>query len=229
LEAEELARYKEILRRVEEREPRATESEVNRLLTGLAEDPKLIKKEDILFFRTGVKGGEQLALLKDTHAPTGRVKENINGLKLEQERPCPWCKRLTGKVVCPGCGRPVVDAEYLTKKKLDDLPFGVIRLGIDGTILAFNRAEEEMARVSHKKIIGKNFFTEVVTCTDVKKFRSRYSKFLAGRAKSEDFEITYPFSFGAVHVTLIFFRESRHVGYVVTSKQTTVSKTGTSD
>lgn len=58
---------------------------------------------------------------------------------------------------------------------LDALPFGVILLNELGTIVFYNRSEEEKARLSRDEVVGKNFFTEVAPCAQVQNF---YGQFL---------------------------------------------------
>lgn len=117
-----------------------------------------------------------------------------------------------------GTGVQSYTAESLSQADLDELPFGIIKLRADGTILAFNKAEQELSRISHKRIVGRNFFTDIAPCTDVKAFRGRFKKFLAGDKETEDFEFTYNFRNGGTHVFIIFLRESSGVGYVLSIK-----------
>jgi photoactive yellow protein len=103
----------------------------------------------------------------------------------------------------------------LSKAELDQLPFGVIKLGVDGTIFAFNKAERELSHIAHKKMVGKNFFTEIAPCSRVKAFQTRFQQFLKTGKESENFEFTYNFKQGTERVFIFFYRESESIGYVL--------------
>jgi photoactive yellow protein len=45
----------------------------------------------------------------------------------------------------------------MTRDQLDALPFGVIELAADGTILSYNAGEAELSGRKPEKVIGKNF------------------------------------------------------------------------
>jgi photoactive yellow protein len=57
---------------------------------------------------------------------------------------------------------------------LDALPFGVVQLALDGTILQFNHYEENLSDRRAPHVVGRNFFTEVAPCTNVKEFAGRF-------------------------------------------------------
>lgn len=69
-----------------------------------------------------------------------------------------------------------VSIEALNPAQLDSLPFGAIQLDHTGTILQYNDYESRLAGIDKAKAIGKNFFTEVAPCTDVKEFRGRFTE-----------------------------------------------------
>lgn len=49
----------------------------------------------------------------------------------------------------------------LNDQELDALPFGAILLSPDGTVLRFNRTEQELTGRRPENVVGRNFFTEV--------------------------------------------------------------------
>jgi|JI9StandDraft_2_1071091.scaffolds.fasta_scaffold296315_2 photoactive yellow protein len=57
---------------------------------------------------------------------------------------------------------------------VDGLPFGAIQLSADGVILGYNRYESALSGRSQKSALGKNFFTQVAPCTNVKEFAGRF-------------------------------------------------------
>ena len=64
----------------------------------------------------------------------------------------------------------------LPEEKLNELPFGAIRLDKDGKILSFNKYEADLTGRDPNRVIGRNFFTEVAPCTNVKSFAGRYKE-----------------------------------------------------
>lgn len=131
---------------------------------------------------------------------------------------CIWCQRPTEGAFCDECRAKIMGAPLLTREQLDELPFGVIELDREGTILAVNRPELEMARLSHHRLAGRNFFAEVAFCADVQDFHGRFDDFMEGRAPSESFDFTYDFPHGKVDVRLTFIRLSEDLALVVSQR-----------
>jgi photoactive yellow protein len=57
------------------------------------------------------------------------------------------------------------------------LPFGLVKLDLEGNILEYNMAEGELTGVEPAWALGKNFFDEVALCTKTQAF---YGKFVEG-------------------------------------------------
>lgn len=53
-----------------------------------------------------------------------------------------------------------------TVVELDSLPYGVIAMGLDGTVEAYNLAESKLAGLTPERVLGKNFFSNVAPCTN---------------------------------------------------------------
>jgi photoactive yellow protein len=51
-------------------------------------------------------------------------------------------------------------------ESLDGLPFGVVRMAQDGTVVAYNTAEADVAGLTPARVIGRHFFTSVAPCTN---------------------------------------------------------------
>jgi photoactive yellow protein len=60
------------------------------------------------------------------------------------------------------------------------LPFGLVKLDLQGTILEYNMAEGDLTGVDPKWAIGKNFFDDVALCTKTQAF---YGRFVEGVKK----------------------------------------------
>jgi photoactive yellow protein len=49
---------------------------------------------------------------------------------------------------------------------LDEAPFGIIGMTVDGVVTTYNVAESRLAGLSPAKVIGRHFFSEVAPCTN---------------------------------------------------------------
>lgn len=83
--------------------------------------------------------------------------------------------------------------ETLSPSELDALPFGIIRLDAQGTVLHYNTYEEQLAQLSKDEVVGRNFFREVAPCTDVKEFHGRFLEGVAARQLDVKFRYHFPF------------------------------------
>ncbi len=100
-------------------------------------------------------------------------------------------------------------AHRLTGGDLDALPFGVIVVDRQGTILEYNAYERALANMGARQMIGLNFFHDVAPCTAIAEFEGRFSRFLDSAETSiEPFEFVFPFPRGAQRVNVIFVRSS---------------------
>jgi photoactive yellow protein len=142
-----------------------------------------------------------------------------------EERRCLWCDgaltdagAASGETLCADCNHSPAGVPELTSEQLDYLPFGIVELNRAGTVIAFNRAEESLSRRSRIEVIGRNFFTEVAPCADVRSFRGRFEDFLDGAALAERFDYTYHFADADVDVRLVFLRVNREVALVLSRR-----------
>jgi photoactive yellow protein len=100
--------------------------------------------------------------------------------------------------------------DRMTEEELDGLPFGAIRLDTDGTILSYNMTESKLTGRDPKRVIGRNFFTDVAPCTNVQEFAGRFRE---GVAKG-DLHAIFPYRFDFqmaprdVSVTLFFSKQT---------------------
>jgi photoactive yellow protein len=98
----------------------------------------------------------------------------------------------------------------LSEDAIDDLPFGLIAVGADGTIERYNAYESRLARLSKDRVIGRNFFRDVAPCTAVKDFQGRFDRFAAEPGDgAESFDFTFEFAFGRQFVTITFLRSAK--------------------
>jgi photoactive yellow protein len=83
--------------------------------------------------------------------------------------------------------------ESQSEQELDGLPFGAIQLDAKGKILKYTDYESKLAGIAKVQAIGKQFFTEVAPCTNVKGFHGRFLS--AGAKKVLHAKFRHHFSF----------------------------------
>ncbi|WP_277968798.1 hypothetical protein [Sphingomonas echinoides] len=79
--------------------------------------------------------------------------------------------------------------EALPPSVVDDLPFGAIRLGVDGTVAYYSAAERRLSGSGLHDRIGLDFFGRVAPCMDNPDFRGRVER--ASAAGTLDLEFTH--------------------------------------
>jgi photoactive yellow protein len=100
--------------------------------------------------------------------------------------------------------------DRMSAAELDALPFGAIRLDREGTILSYNRTESKLTGRDPKRVVGRNFFTDVAPCTNVQAFAGRFREGVAGG----DMHVIFPYRFDFqmaprdVTVTLFYSRQT---------------------
>lgn len=62
--------------------------------------------------------------------------------------------------------------ESLPQEAVDSLPFGTIRVGIDGAVQHFSQAEQRLSGYS-RKAVGLDFYSSVAPCMNNADFRGR--------------------------------------------------------
>jgi photoactive yellow protein len=76
---------------------------------------------------------------------------------------------------------------------LDLLPYGIIVVDEDGVILYYNAREEEIANRRREEVLGKNFFSEVAPCAQVREFYGRFKETMERAGLVADFHFHFPF------------------------------------
>lgn len=93
----------------------------------------------------------------------------------------------------------------MDEQQLDALPFGAIRLDANGTVLSYNHAESQLTGRDPKRVIGKNFFTEVAPCTNVQVFAGRFREGMAKKQLHAIFPYRFDFKMAPRDVTVTLF------------------------
>lgn len=128
---------------------------------------------------------------------------------------CAWCGGITATGdlslpdthgICASCAvqngfMEVYSLPDANHALLDKLPFGIIRLGAEDSIIAYNQWESDFAKRPQSTVIGKCFFTEVAPCTNVQSFHGVVSQLQeAGISDACEFDFVFEFDHGYVMV-----------------------------
>ncbi len=108
----------------------------------------------------------------------------------------------------PGRGLfPTQSLYEMTAGEYDALPFGLLELDRDGTVVKYNAAEEVLSGCRRDDVLGRKFFTEVAPCTRVQEFEGVLQEMLArGEDARHAFDFVFKFAGGDrfVHVVLCY-------------------------
>jgi photoactive yellow protein len=104
----------------------------------------------------------------------------------------------------------------VSEQELDALPYGVVQLDAHGVILRYNAFEAGLSGLSKKKVLGKNFFTQVAPCTDLKEFHGRFREGVAAGELHCTFRYHFAFRKNPRDVTVtLFFNPVDKTGWVL--------------
>ena len=87
----------------------------------------------------------------------------------------------------------IQDVPEIDFATLDLLPYGIIVVDEEGRILYYNAREEEIANRRRENVLGKNFFSEIAPCTQVREFYGRFSETMQRAGLVADFHFHFPF------------------------------------
>jgi len=113
---------------------------------------------------------------------------------------------------------PVENLESLTSEQLNRLPFGAVRIKVDGEIISYNETESSISSKKADEVIGKNFFHDVAPCTKVAEFQGKYLMMRRHAANArEQLKFIFKFEGGAmlVNVVLLYDAISDHGSILV--------------
>lgn len=144
---------------------------------------------------------------------------------------CAWCGKqlaqaattaLDSHGICAACAGvtgvfPTEELLSMTPDEFERLPVGVMEIDEVGTLRSYNRAEECLSGFDRSRFLGKNFFTGVAPCTQVREFKGRYEEMVArGITREEEFAFVFRFARGERLVTIqLIYDADRHRGLIV--------------
>ena len=102
------------------------------------------------------------------------------------------------------------------EKELDSLPYGVIQLDPQGTVLRYNAFEANLSGLTRQKVVGKNFFKQIAPCTDIKDFYGRFLEGMAARKLQCTFRFHFAFERNPGDVTIsLFYNDTNKTTWVL--------------
>jgi photoactive yellow protein len=135
---------------------------------------------------------------------------------------CSWCGKITGQSavadshgLCSDCLHRLSGIPHLSENEIDALPFGAILLNREGIIFSYNAAEQQFSRRSAETVLGRNFFTDIAPCTQVKDFQGRFKELFEKHHAIENFEFLFNFAHGNFKVVIIFVKQNPDHIYVL--------------
>lgn len=81
---------------------------------------------------------------------------------------------------------------------LDYLPIGAILLDDDGTILRFNRYEEQLSGLDREEAVGESFFSDIAPCTKDIELGPKFREGIEDNNLDLDVEFSFPYPYNRV-------------------------------
>ena len=153
------------------------------------------------------------------------------------ERRCAWCDKVlsptkpvpqVGAVshgICLDCtvrefGVSFQRLEGLDRAELDALPYGVIALDFEGTILDCDRTEtDDISQSAGESVVGRSFFKEVAPSTAVQQFKGAFEELVLIGNGERSFNFVFGFSGRKVFVKVTLHAvPAKKVVYVLIQK-----------
>lgn len=103
--------------------------------------------------------------------------------------------------------------------EIDTLGVGAIKLDKSGKILAYNAYESKLTGVKPENAVGRNFFTEVAPCTNVREFAGAFREGVAKGELSKTFRYTFDYNMTPTKVTVtLHFDKKADTAWVLVRK-----------
>lgn len=117
-------------------------------------------------------------------------------------------EQLTNVTPAPGRAIPRRDMDLgyinrVSEEELDQLPYGLVILDVDGDVLFYNETEARYAGFRRETVVGRNFFRDIAPCTRVKEFQGVFQDFVTGRmGRVHFFDFVFHFAHGSQSVLI---------------------------
>jgi photoactive yellow protein len=134
---------------------------------------------------------------------------------------CAWCQKElkpgdpakpVSHGICLPCmgfviAVPIEDLTSIPAEYFNHLPYGVIQLKGEGTVIGYNETEAALSKLDPARVVGKNFFRDIAPCTAVKEFAGELARMRAfGANGRSELRFLFKFRHGSmlVHVVMIY-------------------------
>ena len=107
---------------------------------------------------------------------------------------------------------------HVNEDRLDDAPFGVIKVDDEGEVLFFNQYESDLSGMDPDDVLGRNFFTQVAPCTNNRLFRGRFKKGVRRGELDETFTYTYTYKMRPTLVDVHLYRDEAGNNWITVQK-----------
>ncbi len=104
-------------------------------------------------------------------------------------------------------GVPIEDLTHIPPEYFDDLPYGVIQLKGEGTVVGYNKTEASLSKLDPARVVGKNFFRDIAPCTAVKEFAGELARMRSSGANARSelrFLFKFPHGSVLVHLAMVY-------------------------
>lgn len=93
-------------------------------------------------------------------------------------------------------------------KGITTVPFGLFELDAKGTVVHYSAASEEKKDTLANNILGRNFFEELISISQVEELKSRFLRFMAEGTSVERFTISFPYHQENIKVQIVMAHPS---------------------
>jgi methyl-accepting chemotaxis protein len=91
------------------------------------------------------------------------------------------------------------------------LPFGLLELDTSGAVIRYSPASEQNSGVKAQDVLGRHFFTEIVSNAQVKNFQARFHLFMEHGQTVDRFSTVFDSEEGQIKVQILLARISEKV------------------
>jgi photoactive yellow protein len=88
------------------------------------------------------------------------------------------------------------------------IPFGLLELDRSGAVIRYSPASEQNPDVKAQDVLGRHFFTEIISNDQVKDFQARFHLFMADGQTVDRFSTIFDSEEGQIKVQIIMARIS---------------------
>jgi photoactive yellow protein len=83
------------------------------------------------------------------------------------------------------------------------IPFGMFELDASGVIVHYSPVSEAKRAALNNGIVGKNFFDELLSITQVEELKGRFLRFMADGDSVQRFSLIFPFNQESIKVQIV--------------------------